>query len=115
MCKTMWKKPCRRAGRRRSKGAPTADGRGKKGGFPPEETAQNEEYDALYEQLLTTTDSDEQLQLIIDMQQILIDDAATLVHGYYNSTFASRADAVSGADITPMDYYWITTEICPAE
>ena len=75
----------------------------------------NEEYDALYEQLLTTTDSDEQLKLIIDMQQILIDDAATLVHGYYNSTFASRVDAVSGADITPMDYYWITTEICPAE
>lgn len=75
----------------------------------------NEEYDALYEQLLTTTDSDEQLQIIIDMQQILIDDAATLVHGYYNSTFASRTDAVSGADITPMDYYWITTEICPAE
>ena len=48
------------------------------------------------------------------MQQILIDDAATLVHGYYNSTFASRADAVSGADITPIDYYWITTDIHPA-
>ena len=75
----------------------------------------NEEYDRLYEQLQTSTDAEEQLQLIIDMQQILIDDAATLVHGYYNSTFASRADAVSGADITPIDYYWITTKICPAE
>lgn len=52
MCKTMWKKPCRRAGRRRSKGAPTADGRGKKGGFPPEETAQNEEYDAFFKNML---------------------------------------------------------------
>ena len=75
----------------------------------------NEEYDALYEQLLAETDADEQLSLITRMQQILIDDAATLVHGYYNSTFASRADAVSGADITPIDYYWITTKIQPAE
>ena len=75
----------------------------------------NEEYDALYEQLLAETDADEQLSLITRMQQLLIDDAATLVHGYYNSTFASRTDAVSGADITPMDYYWITTKIQPAE
>mgnify|MGYP001851649021 CR=1 FL=1 len=74
----------------------------------------NDEYDALYEQLLTATDEDQRLELIIEMQQILIDDAATLVHGYYNSTFASRADEVSGADITPIDYYWITTDIHPA-
>ncbi|HIT19334.1 MAG TPA: ABC transporter substrate-binding protein [Candidatus Fimivivens faecavium] len=75
----------------------------------------NEEYDALYERLLTATDSDAQLQLIIQLQQILIDDAATLVHGYYNSTFASRVSAVDGADITPIDYYWITTKIRPAQ
>ncbi|MGI6007653.1 MAG: ABC transporter substrate-binding protein [Ruminococcus sp.] len=75
----------------------------------------NEEYDAAYEQLLETTDSGEQLDLIIKLQQILIDDAATLVHGYYNSTFVSRADAVSGADITPIDYYWITTAIKPVQ
>ena len=75
----------------------------------------NEEYDALYEQLLGSTDEEERLGLIIEMQQILIDDAATLVHGYYNSTFASRADVVAGAEITPMDYYWITTDIRPAE
>ena len=75
----------------------------------------NDEYDALYEQLLETADSDAQLALIVRMQQILIDDAATLVHGYYNSTFASRVFAVRGADITPIDYYWITTKIQPAE
>ena len=76
---------------------------------------ENEEYDALYEQLLASADEEERLELIIEMQQLLIDDAATLVHGYYNSTFASRADAVSGAEIMPMDYYWITTDIRPAE
>ena len=76
---------------------------------------ENEEYDALYERLLASVDEQERLELIIEMQQLLIDDAATLVHGYYNSTFASRADKVAGADITPMDYYWITTDIRPAE
>ena len=74
----------------------------------------NDQYDALYEQLLTAADAGEQLELIIQLQQILIDDAATLVHGYYNSTFASRASVVSGADIAPIDYYWITTKIHPA-
>ncbi len=74
----------------------------------------NDQYDALYERLLAATDADEQLELIIQLQQILIDDAATLVHGYYNSTFASRASVVSGADIAPIDYYWITTKIRPA-
>lgn len=74
----------------------------------------NDAYDAAYEELLSTTDADRQLELIMELQQILIDDAATLVHGYYNSTFSSRADAVSGADITPIDYYWITTKITPS-
>ena len=75
----------------------------------------NEEYDAAYEALLATTDADEQYELIVELQQILIDDAATLVHGYYNSTMASAVDKVTGADITPMDYYWITTAIAPVE
>ena len=65
--------------------------------------------------LLSSTDENEREELIIQLQQILINDAATLVHGYYNSTMASRVDKVSGADISPMDYYWITTGIRPAE
>ena len=73
----------------------------------------NADYDAAYEALLATTDEDEQYELIVELQQILIDDAATLVHGYYNSTMASAVDKVTGADITPMDYYWITTAIAP--
>lgn len=74
----------------------------------------NDEYDALYEELLETVDEDAKIEIITEMQQILIDDAATIVHGYYNSSFASRADVVSGADILPIDYYWITTRIKPA-
>lgn len=99
---------------------PTGDPTGFLGNFYSENSAAygyyaNDTYDALYEQLLETTDQDEQLGLIVQLQQVLIDDAATLVHGYYNSTFASRASVVSGADIMPFDYYWITTNIRPAQ
>ena len=98
---------------------PTGDPTGFLGNFYSGNSASygyyaNDAYDALYEELLITTDAERQLDLIIQMQQILIDDAATLVHGYYNSTFASRTDAVTGAEITPIDYYWITTKIRPA-
>ncbi len=75
----------------------------------------NAAYDAAYEELLGVTDRERQQELILLLQQILIDDAATLVHGYYNSTMVSAVDRVTGADIAPMDYYWITTNIAPAQ
>lgn len=74
----------------------------------------NPEYDACYEALEVATDPDERLELITRMQQILIDDAATIVHGYYNSRMFSRADAVTGAEIATIDYYWLTSDIAPA-
>lgn len=75
----------------------------------------NAQYDAAYEELLTATDKERQQELILTLQQILIDDAATLVHGYYNSTMVSAVDRVTGADIAPIDYYWITTNIAPVQ
>ncbi len=74
----------------------------------------NSEYDAVYEELLAATDDSAKKELITQLQQILIDDCATMIHGYYNSTMASVASVVSGAEIVPMDYYWITTKITPA-
>ncbi len=75
----------------------------------------NEEYDALYEELSTTFDTDARREIIQRMQQILIDDdAAVVVHGYYNSSMISRNETVGGAAIHTADYYWITTEIYPA-
>lgn len=99
---------------------PTGDPTGFLGNFYSENSYNygfysNEAYDEIYEMLLSSTDENEREELIIQLQQILINDAATLVHGYYNSTMASRVDKVSGADISPMDYYWITTDIRPAE
>ena len=75
----------------------------------------NEEYDACYEALEVATDADERLDLITRMQQILIDDAATIIHGYYNSRMLSWADRVTGAEIATIDYYWITSDIAPVQ
>lgn len=74
----------------------------------------NEEYDALYDKLATTFDTDARRDIIERMQQILIDDAVVVVHGYYNSSMISRNATIGGAAIHTADYYWITTEIYPA-
>lgn len=74
----------------------------------------NEEYDALYDELATTFDTDARRDIIQRMQQILIDDAVVVVHGYYNSSMISRNATIGGAAIHTADYYWITTEIYPA-
>lgn len=73
----------------------------------------NEKYDELYEKLLVELDDKERIHLITEMQQILIDDAAVLVHGYYNSSMCA-SKKIKGAVIHTADYYWITTEIRPA-
>ncbi len=74
---------------------------------------QNDEYDELFNQLSTTFDEDARRDIIQRMQQILIDDAAVIVHGYYNSSMISRNSTIGGAAIHTADYYWLTTEIYP--
>ena len=74
---------------------------------------QNDEYDALYKELSTTFDTDARRDIIQRMQQILIDDAVAVVHGYYNSSMISRNSTVGGATIHTADYYWVTTEFYP--
>ena len=75
----------------------------------------NEEYDALYEQLMVELDGEKRAEIVQQLQQVLIDDAATIVHGYYNSRMFSSAEKVQGADIATIDYYWLTTDIRPAD
>lgn len=74
----------------------------------------NEEYDKLYEELLKEMDNDKRKDIIEKMQQILIDDAVVLIHGYFNSNMCSTKN-VQGAEVYTADYYWITTNIKPAE
>ena len=75
----------------------------------------NAEYDALFEKLGTTFDNDARRDIIQQMQQILIDDAVAIVHGYYNSSMIAKNATIGGAAIHTADYYWITTEIYPAD
>ena len=76
---------------------------------------ENEKYDAAFEKFLDSTDDAEKEELILEMEQILLDDAAVLVHGYYNSTMISNASKVTGAEIATIDYYWLSTAIKPAQ
>ena len=74
----------------------------------------NDEYDAKYEELKKTSDPEKRAEIIQEMQQILIDDAAALIDGYYNSSMIYSKN-VGYAHIHTADYYWISTEITPAE
>lgn len=71
----------------------------------------NETYDTLYEQLMIETNSEKRTEIITELQQILIDDAANIIHGYYNSRMFSNSEKVTGAEIATIDYYWITTQM----
>ncbi|KIR02974.1 Oligopeptide ABC transporter, periplasmic oligopeptide-binding protein OppA [Lachnospiraceae bacterium TWA4] len=80
----------------------------------------NDEYDKLYEELGATAidDKAKRKELLTKLQQILVDDCVALVHGYYNSNMIFKAkgdDAIKGATTHSADYYWITTDIQPAE
>ncbi len=71
-------------------------------------------YDKAYEELLTTMDTKRYGELMQTLQQTLIDEAAVLVDGYYNSCIIYNNDKVGSAHMYPLDYYWITDEIKPA-
>lgn len=75
----------------------------------------NPEYDELYESLQNELDPERRKELVKEMQQIIIDDALVLVDGYYNSSMIYSNKSVGYAHIHTADYYWITTEIVPAE
>lgn len=75
----------------------------------------NETYNQLYEQFKASLNEDERKDLVVKMEQELINDCAVLVHGYYNSTMISNKAKVSGAEISAFDYYWLTTDIKPAQ
>ena len=50
---------------------------------------------------------------MIEMQQVLMDDAAALYFGYPKTNMVSST-SIAGAEILPVDYYWVTKEIKPA-
>ncbi|MCD7884863.1 MAG: ABC transporter substrate-binding protein [Lachnospiraceae bacterium] len=75
----------------------------------------SDEFDALYEQFIASLDTDERNELVVEMEQVLVNDCAVLLHGYYNSTMISNVSKATGAEISTFDYYWLSTDIKPAE
>lgn len=73
----------------------------------------NDEYDKIYEELQAEFDADARREYIIQLEQILLDDDAVLVYGYYNTNLCG-APTVSGVFNNPSDFYWVTKDIAPA-
>lgn len=74
----------------------------------------NPEYDAKLEALSTEFDKDKRRQLIIELQQILLNDGASLFFGYPQTNIIN-SKKVDGVVMYPSDYYWITNLIRPAK
>ena len=74
----------------------------------------NAEYDAKCAALAVEFDPAKRRQLMIEMQQILLNDAAALFLGYPETNIISSTK-ITGATMYPSDYYWITNKIRPAK
>lgn len=89
--------------------------RSNKNGDNPENASGygNPEYDALSAQLAGEFDAAKRREIVIRMEKILMNDAATIVYGYPRANLVSRK-TVDGARIFPCDFYWLTADIKPA-
>lgn len=74
----------------------------------------NPEVDALIDELSTEFDEDARKELIIQIQQHIMDDAATVFFGY-ETTFLFSSTRVTGVTMFPMDYNWFTKDVKLAE
>lgn len=74
----------------------------------------NPEVDALIDQLANEFDEDARRDLVIQIQQHIMDDAATVFFGY-ETTFLFSSTRVTGVKMFPMDYNWFTKDIKIAE
>lgn len=71
-------------------------------------------YDKLYDELLVTKDDAKRKEICTKLQQIIEDEAAVIVNGYYKSNICWNKK-VSGVKYQAMDYYWITKDIMPSK
>jgi len=71
------------------------------------------EYDVLSDKLSREFDPAKRRTIIMEMQKILLKDAAVLVFGYPQTNLISTS-AIANAKIHPCDFYWLTKEIVTA-
>lgn len=74
----------------------------------------NPKLDALFASLAIEFNKDKRRDLIIQAQQIMLDDGASLFLGYPQTNIVSNK-ALAGVKMYPSDYYWVTHLIKPAK
>lgn len=74
----------------------------------------NSQVDALLDKLAETFGKDERKELVMQIQQLIMDDAATVFFGYETTYLFSTKEA-KDVHLYPMDYYWLTKDVALAE
>ena len=70
----------------------------------------NQKFDALSDKLGVEFDPAKRRELVIEMQKVILDDAASLVFGHPQTNMVSNK-SIANAEILPCDYYWLTKDI----
>ena len=73
----------------------------------------NPEVDKMLDELSKEFDKAKRKDLVVKIQQLIMNDAATLFFGY-ETTFLYSNKVVTGLKMYPMDYYWITKDVAKA-
>lgn len=74
----------------------------------------NSEVDRLLDELASTFEEGARKDLVMQIEQLIMDDAATVFFGY-ETTYLFSNKRVTGVHMYPMDYYWLTKDIALAE
>ncbi|MCI7813290.1 MAG: ABC transporter substrate-binding protein [Robinsoniella sp.] len=74
----------------------------------------NPEVDRLLDELASTFEQEQRREIVFQIQQHIMDDAATVFFGY-ETTYLFSNTRVTGVTMYPMDYYWLTKDIALAE
>ena len=74
----------------------------------------NAKVDELLDKLNVEFDSEKRKELAIEIQQLIMNDAATVFFGY-ETTFLYSNKKVQNLKMFPMDYYWLTKDVTVTE
>lgn len=74
----------------------------------------NPQVDELLDRLSVEFDSAERRRIIIDVQQRIMDDAASIFFAYPETNIIYNNTMLLGVKMVPSDYYWLTKNIRPA-
>mgnify|MGYP003095170697 FL=1 len=74
----------------------------------------NAKVDELLDKLNAEFDPEKRKDLAIEIQQLIMNDAATVFFGY-ETTFLYSNKKVQNLKMFPMDYYWLTKDVTVSE